>query len=821
MKKLLLAAVFCMLTALVHAQMSATSVTIKGIVIDSVTQKPLGFVTLALSDATTKQPVKSTLSKDDGAFDFKNIHAKPYQLSLVYIGYQTKTISIKGDASADLGKIILSPSNSQLKEVAVTAAKPLMKQEVDRIGYDVQADPESKALTALDMLRKVPMITVDGNDAIKLKGTGNYKILINGKESALMAKNPSDVLKAMPASNIVRIEVITTPPAKYDAEGLAGILNIITKSKIDEGYKVGVNGRMNSRWGPGLNANTNIKKGKFGVSAYAGFGHQFENETANGNFQQIFTPGTGVVQSTITQDGRSAFSGHYKYGSTELSYEIDSLNLLTGSVDYWDGSFYNRNNQVFNSAGANAMHYNLQNNGDNKSLGLDAALNYQLGFKRSKDQLLTFSYKYSYSPNKNTNGNSFTDRQNYYNKDFPDYQQYNNAGNKEHTLQLDYSHPLKKLTIEGGSKVILRNNFSDFHREDRDTVTNAYLINPKQTNDFNYQQGVYSLYNSYQLKLEKWTVKGGLRLERTTVDANFINLTTNKVNQGYNNLIPSVSMQRTFKNYSFTLGYTERIQRPGIYQLNPFVDRTDPKFISTGNPNLRPELSHNFELNYSNFAKNSFTAGFSYAFSNNAIQNIASLVNDTINGKPDVVTSTSYQNLGSNRTLGINLNTTVALTKKLNLNVNAQLRKLWLEGSVGGLLYKNSGYNGDGSLNLAYKFDNGYRISTDAAYETGSVTLQGKSSSFFYSSLVVAKEFLDKKATISLVANNPWSEYQTYRSTTTTANFYQTSFSQNVYRTFAIRFNYRFGKLSSDIKRSQRSINNDDTKGGKSGGGNG
>jgi outer membrane receptor for ferrienterochelin and colicin len=182
------------------------------------------------------------------------------------MGYKTKTIDINGaTAAVELGRMLLSPSNNQLKEVSIVAAKPLMKQEVDRISYDVQADPESKALTALDMMRKVPMLSVDASDNIKLKGSGNYKILLNGKESALMAQNPSDILKAMPGTNIVKIEVITTPPAKYDAEGLAGIINIITQKKGDQGYNGSINSRYNTVWGENINLNATVKQGKFGL----------------------------------------------------------------------------------------------------------------------------------------------------------------------------------------------------------------------------------------------------------------------------------------------------------------------------------------------------------------------------------------------------------------------------------------------------------------------------------------------------------------------------------------------------------------------------
>jgi hypothetical protein len=228
MKKLILTALCCTLFIFLFAQTPAKTIAIEGTVIDSATSKPLGFVTIAIIDAATKKPVKSTLTKDDGKFEVKGLSPKTYLLSLIYVGYKSKTMPVDGSDDFHSGPVMLAPSNSHLKEVAVTALKPLMKQEVDRLSYDVQADPESKAITALDMMRKVPLISVDGSDEIKLRGSGSYKILLNGKESALMARNPSDILKAMPASNIVKIEVITSPPAKYEAEGLAGIINIIT-----------------------------------------------------------------------------------------------------------------------------------------------------------------------------------------------------------------------------------------------------------------------------------------------------------------------------------------------------------------------------------------------------------------------------------------------------------------------------------------------------------------------------------------------------------------------------------------------------------------
>src|ERR1700744_1584036 len=293
MKKLLLLLFVCCLGLQVLAQNTQSTITIKGTIVDSAKNEALGYVTVAVQNAATKAPVKSMLAKDNGSFELVVSAGVKYRLALVFVGYADKIVPVTGEVvTIDLGKMLLAPSTKQLNEVSINAVKPMMKQEIDRISYDVAADPETPVLTALDMMRKVPLVSVDGSDNILLKGDGNYKILINGKESALMAKNPSDVLKAMPATNIDKIEIITTPPAKYDAEGLSGIINIITKRNVDQGYNVGLNTRFNTVFGAGYNLNGTVKEGKLGVSFFGGFGSNGTLTNDNGSTEYIYSPGT-------------------------------------------------------------------------------------------------------------------------------------------------------------------------------------------------------------------------------------------------------------------------------------------------------------------------------------------------------------------------------------------------------------------------------------------------------------------------------------------------------------------------------------------------
>ncbi|HVV56494.1 MAG TPA: outer membrane beta-barrel protein, partial [Mucilaginibacter sp.] len=621
----------------------------------------------------------------------------------------------------------------------------------------------------------------------------------------------SDILKSMPATNIERIEVITTPPAKYDAEGLAGIINIVTKKNADQGYNLGFNSRFNTVFRDGYNINGTLKEGKFGISFFGGFGSGGVLTNNSGNIENIFATNTNINQTgTVTQ------RGSFHYGGSELSYEIDSLNLLTASFDLFGNKQSQYGSQFSNtdSLGFTKQTFNLQNSGNGSFTGFDASVNYQLGFKKSQDELLTFSYKYSYSPNSQFNDNAFSDRFNYPLSIFPDYQQYNNAGNRDHTIQIDYASPLnKKVSIEAGAKAILRNNYSNYHVDDRDSVSQQYVTNNALTNDFNYHQDIYSLYNSYQLKLDKWTGKAGLRLERTELNANFVSSGVTTA-PSYSNLIPSVSVQRSFKTSSINFGFTQRIQRPGIFQLNPFVDRSNPTFINTGNPQLKPELDNTFDLTYSNFSKGSINIDLSYAFSNNSIQNVSSLRVQNINNQLDTVTYTTFENLGTNKTLGLNINTNLTLAKQLTVGLNGQVNHIWLSGTFDGSLYHNNGFTGNAFGNIRYRFGKGWGLSFNAGYFSGQVNLQGRSSDFIFNQYLFSKDFFNRKMTIVLVANNPYSKFNTYKSTVNAANFYQESYFQNYYRSFAIRFNFRIGKLNSDIKRNKHGIENDETKGG-------
>ncbi|WP_207422170.1 outer membrane beta-barrel family protein [Desertivirga brevis] len=786
---------------------------IKGTVTDSVVGKGLDFVTVALK-TLDGNPVRSAISSGNGDFSIAKVPTGKYRLSLINVGYKTwfKDIELVGDAQVlNLGRLVISPLSGQLKEVTITGDRPLIKQEVDRIAYDVQADPENKVNTVLEMLRKVPLVTIDADDNIQVKGSGSFRVLINGRPSSLVARSPKDVFKSMPASNIQKIEVITTPPAKYDGEGLAGIINIITNKKVDQGYNGSVTTRYNFPYGPGSNVQLTVKGKKLGISSYVG-----------GNLRDLGATSFALARTTLGENstslimnGSRANQGSYMYSNAELSYEIDTLNLVTAELGYNYGDGRNNNSQFMNEylVGSNSRTsgYNISNPSSYDWNGYDLGLNYQLGFKRNKEQLFTGSYKINSGKDNNSNNFFAYDRFQYDWNLHPNYGQKNNSGTNEQTIQTDYVHPFKKLNVEGGMKLILRNNFSEFEYGTYagDTKESLYTVDNSRSNNFNYDQNVYSFYNSYHLKLKDWAIKGGLRLERTVVDAYFESVNT-PLNTDYNNFIPSLSIQKKFKkSSSVNLGYTQRIQRPNIWELNPFEEQLNDKFIRSGNKDLEPVLNHNFDLNYSWFKKGSLNLGLSYSFANNTIQYV-----NRVEGN---VGRATYENIGKNKNFGFNVNTNQQITKAFNINLNGRLSYVLMDGVIDGVNMQNEGMQGNIYTYLGYKFKNDWRAGVNAGFYSAWITLQGQSNPYYYTSASLSKEFYKKKASVSASVNNPFQKFRNWTNETSSLQFIQSETFQNFYRTFALSLNYKFGKLNGAIKKNQRGIQNDDVA-GKSGG---
>lgn len=417
--------------------------------------------------------------------------------------------------------------------------------------------------------------------------------------------------------------------------------------------------------------------------------------------------------------------------------------------------------------------------------------------------MLTLSYSYFDSQEPQYNNVLFSNAVNY---NGTSYKQENNNNASEQTIQIDYVNPFKKVTVEAGIKTIARNGDANFNYLTFNPTLQDYVLDPTQGNAYTNKQNIYGAYNTYILKLKDWTFKAGARLEGTYVEGNFAS-TNSAVKTNYFNLVPSISLNRTLKNSkSVSFGYTQRIERPGIYDLNPFVDKSSPNFEVSGNPDLEAVLSNNFELTFSSFKKGSLNLSLSYNFANNTQQTVYSF------SEVDQVTRITYLNVGKDRLFGTNANFNYPLTKKWNLAASANLNYIWLEGMINGALVKNDGVTGFASLNTSYKFEKAWRASLSFNYNAPSVMLQGSSSNYYYFSAGGSKDIIKDKLTISATVANPFQKFRAYRSFTEGANFTQERVRENYYRRMFASLSWKFGKLQGSIKKSERSINNNDTK---------
>ncbi len=502
MKQTVLLALCLLLCSISWAQDPATG-SIKGVVVDSANQAPLSYVTVVVSPPDKDEVLKTTFTQADGSFEFTGLPLAPYKLILNYMGYKPfsmKVPALEAGKPADLGKLSVASLAKQLQEVEVTAEKMLITQDIDKISYNVEFDPESKTVSALDMLRKVPMLSLDSEDNIQLNGSSNYKVLVNGRNSTLFARSPKDVFRSMPASSIKRIEVITDPPAKYDAEGVGGILNVITHDEPSNGYNGSVHLSQttpDSRFG---SANIRAKMGKFGISAYGG-SNRFTSPTANNSFERLDkNTGTRLLQQS---EGNS--ESRFSYLDSEMSYEIDTLNLVSAKFSInrseWEQLGLQTVDQL-NAIGNLTQAFNRNQNGIGQWGSMEAGLDYQHTFKRNKNQLLTLSYKIGDNINRGETELAFEEILNY--RGPSDTRTLNDGKSVEQTMQVDYVHPIEKHTLEVGAKTILRDNGSDYFYRNYNDETKTFEEVPELSNEFDYNQDIYAAYTSASLRYDKW-----------------------------------------------------------------------------------------------------------------------------------------------------------------------------------------------------------------------------------------------------------------------------------------------------------------------------
>lgn len=790
---------------------------------DGVTNQPIEYATVALNDPATQKPVDGTVCDDKGKFVINKIAEGKYNVVISFIGFETQTISVTldGKKDIDLGTIKIKEEEQILKEVTVEAQKVLIEEKVDRTIYNAENDATTAGGDATDVLKRVPMLSVDMDGNVSMRGSSNVRVLINGKPSTIAASSIADALKMIPADQIKSVEVITSPSAKYDAEGSGGIINIITKKNNLQGATLGIDAGVGLR-GSNLGLNGNYRTKKMGFNL-GGWGRASYN--IHGNYENDQLTKDPLTQSPLTRTIQSADTrNNFLFGRYNLGwdYDINKYNFINASVSYGlrNGRNYQDDqlSQKFDPDGT-LLTSTLR---DSETKDQSGTVDLNLGYTRTYDKAqkeLSFSGQYS----RNNRQNDFINT-NFGEDEIIDtrLKNINDSYDQEITFQVDYQTPINdNQLVEFGGKEIMRKVSSDYDYYTAEGADGPFVPddNAQTSNIFNYDQNVMAGYLSYTYSTKKsYSFKVGGRYEYTTIDANFENPEGSNTDiPSYGVFVPSVNVSKKLKNGNMVkLAYNKRIQRPSIRFLNPNIQAANPNDISYGNPNLGPEYTDNYELTYSTYIK-----GTSLNFST-FVRNTYDAIQSVKTALPAGAIETTYDNIGEENAYGGSVFANVNIGSKLSLNGGFDVYYAVLENNVADELYNasNEGWVVSGRLFGNYNLSKGWGLQFFGFARGRDVQLQGTRGNFRMYSLAVRKEFNEKRGSVGFGAENFLTPSMKMKNEFYSSSLEQKSVNELYNLSFRINFSYRIGKMSFDNQpRRKRSVNNDDLKQGDGGGG--
>ncbi|WP_295791098.1 TonB-dependent receptor [Mucilaginibacter sp.] len=807
---------------------STTVGKISGNVIDSLTKKPMDYASVGLYRSGGKAPITGVITDEKGNFRLDNVKPGNYKVVITFIGYPDKVIDPVVTTAAkpdnNMGVISVPPSSKVLKEVQIQGQSALIENKIDKIVYNAEKDITAAGGNATDLLGKVPLVTVDINGNVSVRGDANVRVLINGKPSGATSTSLSDVLKAIPASQIKSIEVITSPSAKYDAEGSAGIINIITKQKNVSGISGSVSAAVGTRQNNG-NFNLGYNKNRFSLNANIG-----------GN---LTWPQTSTIDQMIelgdatnsTSHGTSRVTRHASNSSISANYEFNAFNSINSSFKLLDFNFNtNSNTHTF---GANPFQgpyvYDLHSTQHNEFSNFDWNFDYTHKFKKEGEEL-DLSTQWSH-------GTGTTNYTNLFSTQFNPNVKNNIAGlNNEFTLQGDYTLPINKVfKLEAGGKGIFRriNSTSDYYSYDYTQVNNDpnanFYFDNVLSNIYKYNQNVVAGYSVFTITLpKKWSILAGMRLENTSIhgDPESLSQEVQPFNQTYLTVVPSLTIQKQLTTtQTIKLAYSKRITRPSLQFLNPFVNKSNSQAWQVGNPQLSPEVSQTLEVDYNSFIGTSIlNVSAYYKHTAGLIEGIGAPYQPY---GPDstTISLTRFQNVGANNSFGGSIFGTINPFKALTIimNINAYTYKP----DPTGLFSKDKSQNGTyiqygGFVRASLNLPKDYVVETFAFGSSPRHTLQGTTSNFSIFGIGAKKQLMQKRLAIGLNVIEPFHANKNFTTNLSSPGYKQYSNFQLPFRSYGITFSYSFGKLSfSNPNAPKKGVNNDDLKQGDQGGGGG
>lgn len=804
MKYLITSLLFACSGCCAYAQNPAAAGKISAKIIDSASKAPIDYATVNLYHQGLKTTAGMASADPKGNFLISNLPFGEYSISIGYMGYRPYTadhiLITKQKPSVSLNNILLVSAEKVLKAVNITGKVPVVQNKIDKLVYDLSNDLSAQGGTAIDVLKKVPSLTVDINGNVELLGSPGVNFLINGKPSSSFGANLAEALQSIPASQIKNIEVISNPGARYDAQGTAGVINIILKDNTVRG----VNGSLNLAAGNRLSNgsfNLNARQRNYGISAF--FSGNSQRNTTSLNSKKL-TNADGA--DLLNQNGFSRIRRNGYQTGINFDWNLSADENITASVGY------NR----FGNHSADAVNQ-LQTTFDNTGLPLYSSseraanneitahsLQWSAGYKKkfkNKNQELDVLYQ----SNAGTNSSSYTQLQQNLNpqQGTSGTSSYSPGIWRETGIEANYTQPVtKNFNLETGAKAFLSTISSTIDAKKFDVASQSYLPDLSQSYNFKYNRNVFAYYLSGSFKVADFlSVKAGARYEYTVNHTDF----SGTVIPDYRTFNPSLVISHQIdESQSVKISYSRRIERPDYEELNPFVNRSDPYNISSGNPGLKPELGNNFE------------AGYSKSFKDGAALNITGFYrrnSDDIKSYTDFYTAyqqdgVTYDNVtfsrkinaGSENRIGSNIYISIPVAGKFNIRSNLLISHRGIIFDYNSLNQNSGGMEYRVNLNLSYQFPNDLSAEVFGNYNSPRVGVQGKGASFLFYNIALRKQFLNRKVSIGISATDPFNKYISQQNIITQQGNRQYALRQVPYRSFGITLSYKFGNLKFDKK---------------------
>jgi len=742
MKKTLLVIATLLIIA---GNMMGQTTTVKGVLTDKSSGESEPFATVRVFNAgKTEKPVAMFLTDEEGRFSHEVKGKGKFDIVFSCIGKEDlkQTIELGEQDMLDMGTLYIMQNENLLKGVEIVAQKPLVKMEVDKMSYNVAEDEDSKSNTVLDMLRKVPMVTVDGQDNISVNGSSSFKVYVDGMPNPMFSSNPSMVFKSMPATAVKSIEVVTNPGAKYDAEGAAGVLNIVMNRQTPMASQSlnGYNGTIRVGVGTKQMSGGAFLSGQQGKLSYSANVMTSYNKPGTTTTEMEQMQDNGVQQlMTSTNDVKTPFT----MGSLTLGYQLDPMSNINVTASLNSMSMKSTGTTTTTMGGSpygNGFSYGSSTDMKNKNTSFSGSVDYQRFLNQEHTQSLALTYQLTYSPTttemtSNFDSSFLTSQSSF---DLTDRYSENKDKTTNHIFQLDYTMPLGTgKTLSLGSKLQLHDATSDAKYYLKD------VYDPSSSSDYEYSNKILAGYGEFAGNWSKLGAKAGLRYEQTWQDVEYHLGNGQDFSTNYSSLVPTASLQYNLSQGSnLGLSYNMRISRPGISYLNPYVDKTNPIALTYGNPDLDVEKAHNVTLVYNVFSsKLMMNLNLHHNFVDNAISQYSFYDADNL-------LNTTYGNVVSSHQTGLSGYVNYLITKNTRLFFNGGLNYTDLRSNT--LAQSNNGWTanimGGVQQTLPWKL----QLSAFAIASTKNYTLQGWSGGFNLVTASISKTLLNDKLSLSI-----------------------------------------------------------------------